>query len=89
MIRAVAIRILRQILLVTVGAEAYSLTEFTELSRRGQAIGRLSVGVAFDPAVDQATVQSKRRPFGSKRPAANGGFWTPHSNSRPPRQVTF
>jgi len=58
MIRAVPARILRQILLVIVGAEAFSSTEITELSGRGQSTGRLSVDVDVDPAVDQTSVQS-------------------------------
>jgi hypothetical protein len=52
MIRAIAARILRQILLVVVGAEAFSCTEITELSGRGQSTGRHSVDVDVDPAVD-------------------------------------
>jgi hypothetical protein len=49
MIRAVAIRILRQVLLVIVGAEAFSCTEITELSDRGQSTGRHLVDVDVDP----------------------------------------
>ena len=44
--------ILPQILLVIVGAGALSCTEITELSRRGHAVGRLSVDVDVDPQVD-------------------------------------
>jgi hypothetical protein len=58
MIRAIAIRILRQILLVVVGAETISCTEITGLSGRGHVVGRLLVDVDVDPPVDQATVQS-------------------------------
>jgi hypothetical protein len=54
MIRAVPIRILREVLLVVVGAEAFSCTEITELSDRGHAVGRLSVDVDDDPPVDHA-----------------------------------
>ena len=57
MIRAVPVRILRQILLVIVGAEAIYRKEITALSCRGQSIGRLSVDVAVDPAVDQRGLQ--------------------------------
>jgi len=46
MIRAVPIRIPRQILLVIVGAEAFSCTEITGLFNRGQSAGRLLVDVA-------------------------------------------
>jgi hypothetical protein len=53
MIRAEAIRILRQVLLVIVGAEVISRTEITELSHRGQSIGRVSVDVEVDLPVDQ------------------------------------
>jgi len=60
MIRAVAIRVLRQILLVIVGAEALSSTEITGLTRRGHAAGRLSVDVDVDPAVDHNAVQSEQ-----------------------------
>ena len=52
MIRAVAIRILRQILLVIVGAEAFSCTEISGLSFRGHAVGRLSVDVDVGTPVD-------------------------------------
>jgi hypothetical protein len=45
MIRAVAIRILRQLLLVIVGAEALPCTEITELSERDHGTGRVSVDV--------------------------------------------
>src|ERR1017187_3942590 len=62
MIRAIAIRILRQILLVVVGAEAFSCTEISDLSRRGQSTGRLSVDVAVDPPVDQTSVRSEQCP---------------------------
>jgi|SRR5665213_2478344 len=62
MIRAVAIRILRQVLLVIVGAEAISCTEITELSGRDHATGRLSVDVIVDPLVDQNAVLSKQFP---------------------------
>src|SRR5579862_1580047 len=55
-------RILRQILPVIVGAEAIYLTENARLRRHGQLIGRYSVDVAVDPAVDQMPVQSERRP---------------------------
>jgi hypothetical protein len=55
MIRAIAIRILRQILLVIVGAEAFSRTEITALSRRGHAVGRVSVDVDVDSPVDLAS----------------------------------
>ena len=57
MIRAIAIGVLRQVLLVVVGAEAFSYTEITELCRRGHATGRLLVDVAVDPAVVLKTSQ--------------------------------
>jgi hypothetical protein len=59
---AVPIWILREVLLVMVGAEAFSRTEITELYRHGHAAGRLSVDVAVDPAVDQASVRFVRCP---------------------------
>ena len=55
MIRAIPVRILRQVLLVIVGAEAFSFTEITQLSCRSHAAGRDSVDVAVDPAVDQTS----------------------------------
>ena len=48
----IAAGVLRQILLVVDGAEAFSSTEITELSRRGQSTGRPSVDVDVEPAVD-------------------------------------
>ena len=60
MIRAIAARILRQIMLVIVGAEAFSYTEITGLVRRGHAAGRPSVDVDVDPAVDHNAVQLKQ-----------------------------
>jgi hypothetical protein len=57
MIRTVAAGIFLQILLVIVGAEAFSSTEITELSRDGQSTGRISLDVEFDPLVDQVTAQ--------------------------------
>jgi hypothetical protein len=62
MIRAVRTRILRQVLLVIIGAEAFSCTEISGLSRRGQSTGRLSVDVAVDPPVDQTSVRSEQCP---------------------------
>ena len=62
MIGAIAAGILRQILLVIVCAEAFSSTEFSNLSRRGHAAGRLSVDVAVDPPVDQTSVRSEQFP---------------------------
>jgi len=59
MIRAIATRILRKILLVIVGAEAFSSAEIKQLSGRDQSPGRISVDVAVDPLVDQP--QSGRR----------------------------
>jgi hypothetical protein len=56
MIRAVPIGILREVLLVIVGAEAFSFMDITRLSRRGHAAGRHSVDVDVDPAVDQSSV---------------------------------
>jgi hypothetical protein len=52
-IRAVATRILRQVLLVIVGAEVIYHTEIAQLRRRGHVVGRLSVDVAVEPSVDQ------------------------------------
>jgi hypothetical protein len=57
MVGAIATRILRQILLVIVGTEAFSFTEITRLSRRGHVPGRLSVDVDVDPAVDHDAVR--------------------------------
>src|SRR5450631_2986523 len=71
MVRAIPIRILRQILLVIVGAEAFSFTEITRLSRRGHAAGRHSVDVDVDPAVDQTSVRSGQCP--SLTPEAGKG----------------
>ena len=53
MIRAVAARILRKILLVIVLSEEESATEITRLHRRCWRIGRLPVDVASIPAVDR------------------------------------
>jgi hypothetical protein len=76
-IRAIAIRILRQVLLVIVGAEAFSCTEISGLSRRGQSTGRLSVYVAVDPLVDQTSVRSEQCPSlkDPKLALANGSIW--------------
>jgi hypothetical protein len=52
MVGAIATWILRKVLLVVVGAEAFSRTEITRLSRRGHAAGRFSVDVAARPAVE-------------------------------------
>jgi hypothetical protein len=49
---AVPVRILREVLLVVVGAEAFSCTEFARLSDRGQSTGRLLVDVDVDPVAD-------------------------------------
>src|ERR1039457_4327193 len=62
MIRAVPIRILRQILLVVVGAEAVYPTEIARLRRRGHVVGRLLVDVDADPPVDQTSVRSEQCP---------------------------
>jgi hypothetical protein len=53
MIRAISAWILGEVLLVIVGAEAFSFTEITRLSRRRQSVGRLLVDVDVNPAVDQ------------------------------------
>jgi len=53
MVGAIATRILCQILLVIVGAEAVSCTEISGLSRRGQSTGRVSVDVDVYPPVDR------------------------------------
>jgi hypothetical protein len=47
---------------VIVGAEAFSSAEISELSRRGHAVGRLSVDVNPELAVDQASVRLKQFP---------------------------
>jgi hypothetical protein len=60
MIRAIAIRILRQVLLVVVGAEAIFHAEITELSWRGQSTGRLLVDVDVDTPVDHDAVRLKQ-----------------------------
>jgi len=52
MIRAVPIRILRQVLLVIVDAEAISCTEITDLSSCGYVVGTVSVDVDVNPPVD-------------------------------------
>jgi hypothetical protein len=59
MVRAIAARILRQILLVIVGAEPVLAWETTELRRRWHSTGRLSVDVAADPPVDQHVIRMK------------------------------
>jgi hypothetical protein len=75
MIRAIPIRILRQVLLVIVGAEAISCRDITELFSRGQSIGRLLVDVAVDPPVDLITVQFAQCPgFNPPRPFVTGRF---------------
>ena len=53
---AVPIRIFRPLLLVLVGAEAFSSPEITELFRRGHPAGRLSADVAVGPPVDQTSI---------------------------------
>jgi hypothetical protein len=58
----VPVRILRQVLLVIVGAEVLSGTEITELSVRGQATGRLSVDVTVESPVDRHGFQSLEDP---------------------------
>jgi hypothetical protein len=62
MIRAVPARILRQILLVIVGAEAFSCTEIAQLHGRGQSTGRLSVDFNVAPPVDQTSIRSEKCP---------------------------
>ena len=57
---AAAVEILDQIFLVVVGAEASSCTEITELSRRGQSAGRISVDITVASPVDQVVVWSKQ-----------------------------
>jgi hypothetical protein len=52
MIRAIPIRILCQILLVIVGADAIFSTEIAQLRRHGHSTGRLSVEVIVDSPVD-------------------------------------
>jgi hypothetical protein len=44
------------------GAEAFSSTNITRLSRRGESSGRLSIDVDGDPQVDQPSAQPKRYP---------------------------
>lgn len=59
--RAATVRTLRQVLLVIIGAEAFSFTEITESSRRGLSTRRLSVDVdIIDPAVDRDAVRLKQ-----------------------------
>jgi hypothetical protein len=60
MVRAITIRILRQILLVVVGTEVFSLTEMSQLAQRGHVVGRLSVDVVVDPPVDRHKSQTGR-----------------------------
>ena len=57
-----------------VGAEAFSCTEISGLSRRSQSTGRLSVDVAVDPPVDQTSVRSEQCPVDPRRsrPSAFG-----------------
>ena len=58
-----------------VGAEASSCTEITEFFGRGQAAGRLSVAVAVDPPVDQASARLQPCPsFDPDPPVANGRY---------------
>ena len=66
MVRAITIRILRQVLLVIVGAEVSFCTEIAQLCRRGHATGRLSVDVAVEPPVDQISVRSEQWSNGAK-----------------------
>lgn len=54
MIRAVPIGILREVLLVLVGAEAIYPMENARLRPRGHVAGRLSVDFDVEPPVDQA-----------------------------------
>src|SRR5882762_10720249 len=61
------LRFLTQGLLVIVGAEAFFCTKFTRLSRRGHVVGRLSVDVDVDPAVDQPAIQYPRSKSRSSR----------------------
>jgi hypothetical protein len=60
MIRAIAVGILRQILLVVVGAEAIYCTEISKLCRCSHSTGRLLVDVDVDPPVEQASVRLER-----------------------------
>ena len=53
MIRAIPIRILREVLLVIVGAEVSFCTEIAQLCRRGHATGRLLVDVVAGAPVDR------------------------------------
>jgi hypothetical protein len=53
MVGAIATRILRQILLVIVGAEAFSSAEISDLYGRVYLAGRLPVDAAIDPPVDR------------------------------------
>jgi hypothetical protein len=62
MIRAVAIRILRQVLLVVVGEEAIFHAETARLRRRGRVDGRLSVDVDVDLPVDHDAIPWKQCP---------------------------
>jgi hypothetical protein len=55
-IRAIPIWILCEVLLVIVGAEAFSFTEITDLSCRGPSTGRLLVDVDGNPPVDELTL---------------------------------
>ena len=61
MIRAIAAWILRQILPVIVGAEAFSPMQISALSRCGHVVGRPSVDVAADPPVDQRGLRPRLR----------------------------
>ena len=62
MIRAITARILRQILLVIVGAEAIYCTDISGLGSYGQCTGRLSVDVDVDLPVDQDAVRLTQCP---------------------------
>ena len=57
MIRAISIRILRQVLLVIVGAEGGISIDSDALRNSWPVAGRLSVDVAANPPVGHATVQ--------------------------------
>ena len=53
MIRAVAVGILRQVLLVIVGAETGNPTDAPELDLLASLLGRLPVDLSVVPRVDQ------------------------------------
>ena len=72
--RAIPAGILRQILLVVVGALAFSCTEITWLSHRGQSTGRLLVDVDDGLPVDHDAIPLMQMSFDPEQPVASECF---------------